>query len=116
MKSERRRKDRLGRTIKTQADYARMMMTALVLMVILIALYAGAYFLNQQYALDRQITLPGFLANLIPPAAMPYCVPLALALVAFSVLQSFVATLMSRFYRNPKDELDEHGLYKYREE
>ncbi len=117
--SQRQRRDHYGRPIRSQGDYARMIMTALVLFVLLIALFAVAYWLNEKYSISQQIPLPSQISTRLSPATrtqmMNICVPLALALILFTVLQSFVATLMSRFYRNPKDELDEDGMYKRRD-
>lgn len=114
--SRRQRTDRLGRPIKSQADYAQMLGTALVLTVLFAALFAASYWVNQQYALSQQVELPEQVMRYTPQGTLDICVPLALAGLLFAVLMNFVATILSRFYRNPKDELDEDGMYKHRDE
>lgn len=116
MPQQRRRVDRLGRPIKTTADYAQMMTTAIVLTIVIIGLFALAYWLDQRYGFSRQIELPANISSKLPPQAMGICVPLGMALMVFLMVQSFIATIISRFYRRPQDELDEDGLYKHRGE
>ncbi len=112
--SQRRRRDRLGREIKTQADYARIIISAIVLSVLFVALLAGALWLDKQYNYGKQVTFPAFLLKIIPSAVLPYCMPGMLAGIVFLLLQGLVTTVFSRFYHNPKDELDEDGMYKHR--
>jgi ABC-type Fe3+ transport system permease subunit len=113
---QRQRFDSRGKPIKTQGDYARMITTAIVLSILLVALFAGAYWLNGQYHLSQQVKLPGVFGKLFTPPVMDNVVcPLSLAVAVFSLLQGVVAAVISRFYRNPKDELDEYGMYKSRD-
>ncbi len=108
--------DRSGKLIRSQADYARMITTAIVLSIFLAALFAGAYWLNGQYHISQQVQVPRQIAKIFTPQVMDNIVcPLSLAVAVFSLLQGVIAAVISRFYRNPKDELDEDGMYKNRD-
>lgn len=112
---QRQRLDRSGKLIRSQADYARMITTAIVLLILLAGLFAGAYWLNGKYHLSQQIQLPRQISQVLTPKIMDNIVcPLSLAVAVFSLLQGVIAAVISRFYRNPKDELDEDGMYKSR--
>jgi hypothetical protein len=112
--TQRRRKDRLGREIKTEADYMRMVLSAVVILIMFGGLFAGAVWLDGRYHYGQQVQLPGFLLKIIPGPAVPFCMPGLLAGIVLLMLMGLSATVWSRFYHDPKEELDEYGMYKHR--
>ncbi|MBN1886865.1 MAG: hypothetical protein JW850_02705 [Thermoflexales bacterium] len=96
-----------GRGVRrTQGDYARTMLSALFILVLLGISMGGAFWADSQYGLRQLLQVPRNIPDMV--------IPIALGLGAFGVLVALATTVTAPFFRSKKDELDEYGMYKHR--
>jgi hypothetical protein len=91
---------------RTQADYARTMLSAFFTLTLLGVSMGGAFWANAQFDLRQMLQIPQNVPDIV--------IPIALGLGAFGVLVALATTVAAPFFRSKKDELDEYGMYKHR--
>ena len=104
----RRKKRGSGRGGKmTEADYARSIVTAVVIVGIVAGAIGIAYWLDLRYDFRTLLQIPARVPDI--------AIPIGLGVGASMLLLIIVNLVAIPFIRNPKEELDEYGMYKHRD-
>jgi TRAP-type C4-dicarboxylate transport system permease small subunit len=91
----------------TEADYAKSIATAFVIVCILAGAIGIAYWLNQRYDFRTLLQIPAQVPDI--------AIPIGLGAGAFMLLLVIANLVAVPFIRNPREELDEYGMYKHRD-